>query len=1002
MKMRSYIILLLSLAVNLISAQVGIGTTTPNASSMLDITSTNSGLLIPRVSLTSASDTTTIASPVTSLLVYNSGFSPNGYYYWNGSLWVLLATGNNIDWSLTGNSGTSSATNFLGTTDNIDIVFKRNSIRAGYIGDPYYDPITFDYNNGNTVFGANSLVNPTINIGTQTGVRNTAFGVNVMPGLTTGRLNIGVGDFALFSNTSGIGNLAIGNGALYSNSTASNNVAIGRNALTTSNADNNTAVGFASLRQNVSGTNNTALGFEALRGVLGSGSIGIGYQAGRLETGSNKLYIENSNADANNALIYGEFDTNIVRVNGTLQISNPAAAPGYALPNVRGTNGQFLQTNGAGATSWASASNDWSVTGNSGLSGTTNFLGTTDAVDVSFRRSNAAAGKIGATSTAFGVGALSSGAATNSTAIGNNALSVSTGNNNVAVGQNALQNSASTAQWNTAIGTSALRGINNAAAQDNVAIGFEAMGLGTGNISNTTAVGSKAMQNSTGANNTAVGNFALAGAAGTQTGTENTAIGISSMRENVSGTSNTGVGSGSLQFNQSTSNNVGVGFRALRSGGGNSVAVGVNALISNTGANNTALGHQALGTITSGTGNVAIGNLAGSSETGASSNKLYIENSNADASNALIYGEFDNNIVRVNGTLQISNPASAPGYALPNVRGTNGQVLQTNGAGATSWVDGTTLSITETDPQVSSATSNVVPKWNGTTLVDGVMIDNGTNVGVGITPSVGNKLEVNGKTKTTDLQMTTGATANYVLQSDAAGNASWVNPTTLSITETDPQVSSTTSSVVPKWNGTSLVDGVMTDDGTNVGVGVTPSAGNKLEVNGKTKTTNFQMTNGATANYVLQSDATGNASWALPNNTLSVVRTNLSAGQSLGTGGWQKINFNTVVFDLNTEFNTGTNRFVATKAGYYEVNAGFHTDNQSNTQFYSIGVYKNGALYQQTSANHTNLGPIPRTINCVVYLAVNDYVEIFAENYQSGVNIDSYAGKTYFEVKQIR
>ena len=52
-------------------------------------------------------------------------------------------------------------------------------------------------------------------------------------------------------------------------------------------------------------------------------------------------------------MIYGEFDNNIVRVNGTLQISNPASAPGYALPNVRGTSGQFLQTDGAGATSWA-------------------------------------------------------------------------------------------------------------------------------------------------------------------------------------------------------------------------------------------------------------------------------------------------------------------------------------------------------------------------------------------------------------------------------------------------------------------------------------------------------------------------------------------------------------------------------------------------------------------------------------------------------------------------
>lgn len=352
MTLKIYTRLLLLLAISTTYAQVGIGTTTPNASAMLDIASTNSGLLIPRVALTSTADVTTIASPVTSLLVYNTGFSPNGYYYWNGSIWVQLAIASNSNWLLTGNSGTSSATNFLGTLDDRDIVFRRFNIRAGYIGDPTYDG-SFNSNNGNTSFGANSMLNPSVNFATQSGVRNTAFGVNVMPSLTSGRLNTGIGEFALFSNTTGITNTAIGSGSLYSNSTGNNNVAVGRNALTTSNSDNNTAIGFAALRQNVSGTNNTALGFEALRGVLGSGNVGLGYLAGRNETGSNKLYIENSNADANNALIYGEFDTNIVRVNGTLQISNPSAAPGYTLPNVRGTAGQFLQTNGAGITSWA-------------------------------------------------------------------------------------------------------------------------------------------------------------------------------------------------------------------------------------------------------------------------------------------------------------------------------------------------------------------------------------------------------------------------------------------------------------------------------------------------------------------------------------------------------------------------------------------------------------------------------------------------------------------------
>ncbi|HYV92656.1 MAG TPA: hypothetical protein VE978_12750 [Chitinophagales bacterium] len=49
-------------------------------------------------------------------------------------------------------------------------------------------------------------------------------------------------------------------------------------------------------------------------------------------------------------------------------------------------------------------------------------------------------------------------------------------------------------------------------------------------------------------------------------------------------------------------------------------------------------------------------------------------------------------------------------------------------------------------------------------------------------------------------------------------------------------------------------------DAGNVGIGTT-TPGQKLDVNGTTKTTNFIMTNGATNGAVLTSDSSGNASW---------------------------------------------------------------------------------------------------------------------------------------------
>jgi hypothetical protein len=80
------------------TAQTGIGTTTPDASAKLDVSASNKGFLPPRVTLTSTSDTTTIASPATGLLVYNVGSSglQAGYYYWNGTSWatIVVAFGN--------------------------------------------------------------------------------------------------------------------------------------------------------------------------------------------------------------------------------------------------------------------------------------------------------------------------------------------------------------------------------------------------------------------------------------------------------------------------------------------------------------------------------------------------------------------------------------------------------------------------------------------------------------------------------------------------------------------------------------------------------------------------------------------------------------------------------------------------------------------------------------------------------------------------------------------
>jgi hypothetical protein len=67
------------------------------------------------------------------------------------------------------------------------------------------------------------------------------------------------------------------------------------------------------------GGNNTYLGYQAgYTNATGSGNVSLGYQAGYSETGSNKLYIANSNTAT--PLIYGDFSTPALTINGSLTL----------------------------------------------------------------------------------------------------------------------------------------------------------------------------------------------------------------------------------------------------------------------------------------------------------------------------------------------------------------------------------------------------------------------------------------------------------------------------------------------------------------------------------------------------------------------------------------------------------------------------------------------------------------------------------------------------------
>src|SRR5690554_7094566 len=111
------------------SAQVGIGTTTPDSNALLelDASTTVGGFLMPRVALTATDNPSPLSGIITpGMTVYNTATAGSGanvvtpgFYYHDGTIWIRVGSDADAknNWSLTGNSGTNPTDHFLGTKD---------------------------------------------------------------------------------------------------------------------------------------------------------------------------------------------------------------------------------------------------------------------------------------------------------------------------------------------------------------------------------------------------------------------------------------------------------------------------------------------------------------------------------------------------------------------------------------------------------------------------------------------------------------------------------------------------------------------------------------------------------------------------------------------------------------------------------------------------------------------------------------------------------------------
>lgn len=180
------------------------------------------------------------------------------------ALWIRGA-----GWKINGNSGTAAEIDFMGTTDDIDVVFKRNDIEKMRLqegGVSIKKILNLSDGNSNALIsGGNSTMTGSVNVGV---------GENTLAANTTGSANTSLGAGSMTHNTTGSNNTAVGQSSLYLNVTGNTNTAIGDNAGTgITTGSNNIAIGSGASVPDGTADNQLSIA-NLIYGV--SGSIGIG------------------------------------------------------------------------------------------------------------------------------------------------------------------------------------------------------------------------------------------------------------------------------------------------------------------------------------------------------------------------------------------------------------------------------------------------------------------------------------------------------------------------------------------------------------------------------------------------------------------------------------------------------------------------------------------------------------------------------------------------------
>jgi len=276
---------------------VGVGTVLPDQSAILDVSSSNKGVLFPRMT---REQRDAIQSPAAGLLIYQTDVSPGYYFFLNG--WQPISS------SLAAGANRSLSNLTAPTSINVDLLpagsgnlnmgSTSNGWRDIYLTSALYlqGGRYLSMQGTNNFFGTNAG-NPAI-----TGSDNTAVGAAAMGNNTAGHWNTATGAEAMYLNSTGVTNAAYGYRSMYSNTSGQFNSSFGGLALSSMSVGHgNTAVGTNAMNSQTSGLDNVAIGHYAGQNFSGNNNTFVGAYAGS----SNGTSVSNSTAIGNGASVTG-------------------------------------------------------------------------------------------------------------------------------------------------------------------------------------------------------------------------------------------------------------------------------------------------------------------------------------------------------------------------------------------------------------------------------------------------------------------------------------------------------------------------------------------------------------------------------------------------------------------------------------------------------------------------------------------------------------------------